>query len=92
MSPIPNGTYSFSMYVDREWYDTQYLFAKGFNSADADQEVTQVTDAAKDPSGYVKITLDNIVVTSGSVTVGIYSAAPAGTWAGIDDAELVLAP
>lgn len=91
VSPIPNGTYSFSMYVDRDWYDTQYLFARGFNADDAAQEVTQVTDDAKDPAGYVKITLSNIVVTSGSVTVGIYSAAPAGTWAGIDDAQLVLA-
>jgi hypothetical protein len=90
VSPIANGTYSFSMWVDREWFQEQYLYATGFDAADLEDEVTQSTEDANTPAGFFKITLSNIVVTSGSVTVGVYSAAPAGTWAGFDDAELTL--
>lgn len=90
LNPIANGTYSFSIWVDRGWFETQYLFAKGFNAADPDQELTQVTTAAETPAGYVKITLSGIVVTSGHCTVGVYSAAPAGTYTNFDDAEFTL--
>jgi hypothetical protein len=90
VAPIANGTYSFSMWVDRDYFKTQYLFARGFNAADSAQEMTQVTDAAKDPTGYVKITLSGIPVTSGTVTVGVYSSVETGTYANFDDAELVL--
>lgn len=90
LDPIANGTYSFSIWVDRGWFDTQYLFAKGFNAADPDQEVTKVTTEAEAPSGYVKVTLSGIVVTSGHCTVGVYSAAPAGTYTNFDDAEFTL--
>jgi hypothetical protein len=52
--------------------------------------MTQVTDAAKDPVGYVKITLTGIPVTSGTITVGVYSSVETGTYTNFDDAELVL--
>lgn len=90
VAPIANGTYSFSVWVDRDYFKTQYLFARGFNAADSTQEMTQVTDAAKDPAGYVKITLSGIPVTSGTVTVGVYSSVETGTYTNFDDAELVL--
>lgn len=90
VSPIANGTYSFSMWVDRGWFDEQYLYATGYDAEDLEDEVTVSTDDAETPAGYVKITLSNIVVTSGSITVGVYSAAPAGTYTNFDDAELTL--
>lgn len=90
VDPIANGTYSFSIWVDREWFDTQYLFAKGFNAADLEQEVTKVTTEAETPAGYVKVTLSGIVVTSGKCTVGVYSSAPTGTYTNFDDAEFTL--
>jgi hypothetical protein len=90
VSPIPNGTYSFSMWVNRDWFDGQFLFAKGFNANDLDEEKTVLTEPAAAENTYLKITLSGIVVTSGSITVGVDSAAPAGTWANFDDAELTL--
>jgi hypothetical protein len=90
VSPIANGTYSFSIWVQRNWFDVQYLFATGFNADDMNDEVTADTDEAEAPDGYVKITLSGIEVTSGSCTVGVYSGAPAGTFANFDDAELTL--
>lgn len=88
LDPIPNGTYSFSIWVAREWFETQYLFAKGFNADNLDQEVTKATEDTD--SAYVKVTLSGIVVTSGHCTVGVYSAAPTGTYANFDDAEFTL--
>lgn len=90
LDPIANGTYSFSIWVDRGWFDTQYLFAKGFNAADPDQEVTMVTTEAETPAGYVKVTLSGIVVTSGHCTVGVYSSVVTGTYTNFDDAEFTL--
>jgi hypothetical protein len=90
VAPIANGTYSFSIWVDRNYFLTQYLFARGFNSADASQEMTQSTADADVPAGYVKLTLSGIPVTSGTITVGVYSSVETGTYANFDDAELVL--
>jgi hypothetical protein len=90
VEPIANGTYSFSVWVDRNWFDVQYLFAKGHDLADPNIEVTQTTAEAETPNGYVKVTLSGIVVTSGKITVGVFSSAPAGTYTNFDDAELTL--
>jgi hypothetical protein len=90
VAPIANGTYSFSIWVDRNYFKTQYLFARGFNAADSTQELTQSTAAADAPAGYVKITLTGIPVTSGTITVGVYSSVETGTYTNFDDAELTL--
>jgi len=87
LDPIANGTYSFSVWVDRNYAEDQYLFARDFNADDANDELTQDTDAAEAEPGYFKITLTGIQVTSGKCTVGIYTANPAGTYANFDDAE-----
>jgi hypothetical protein len=89
VGPIANGTYSFSMWVNRDWENEQYLYARGFDANDANLE-KKVDTIDTDGLGYVKVTLSGIQVTSGTVTVGIYTAAPAGSFANIDDAELVL--
>lgn len=86
LEPIENGTYSFSLWVNRDWADEQYLFATGYDSANPTAEVTQPT---VDGADYTKITLSGIVVTSGKLTVGVYSNNSTGTWANFDDAELV---
>lgn len=86
LEPIENGTYSFSMWVNRDWADEQYLFATGYDSANPTAESTQPT---VDGADYTKITVSGIVVTSGKITVGVYSNNSTGTWASFDDAELV---
>jgi hypothetical protein len=90
LDPLPNGTYSFSMEVERAAnLNDQHLFARGCKAGEPDTEVTQATDAAGS-SGYTKITLSNIEVSSGSCTVGIYTDGPADGWANIDNAVFSL--
>lgn len=86
VTSIPNGTYTFSVWVMRdEWFDEQYLFARDYGDA----EMTQSTFEDFSDSQYVQVQLSGIEVTNNQVTVGIYSAAPAGVWANFDDASLV---
>jgi hypothetical protein len=87
VAPIANGTYSFSLWLDRDWEDQQYLFARGYDANDPNAEMKLDTT---DVTGYTKVTLSGIPVTSGTITVGIYTAAPTGSWANIDDAALTL--
>lgn len=87
VAPIANGTYSFSVWLDRDWEDEQYLFARGYDANDANAQVKVDTTNV---TGYTKVTLSGIQVTSGTCTVGIYTAAPTGSWANIDDAEFTL--
>jgi hypothetical protein len=90
LDPLPNGTYSFSMDVQRAaTLNDQYLFARGCKAGEPDGEVTQST-AAAGSGALSKITLSNIEVTSGSCTVGIYTDAPADGWANIDNAVFSL--
>jgi hypothetical protein len=92
ISPIANGTYSFSIKVNRDALDKlndSYLYAVGYDINAPEEDVTEPTDAAVGNT-YVKITLANIVVSSGSLTVGVYTDAVAGGWINFDDAELVL--
>ena len=89
LQPIENGTYSFSMWVQRDDFETQYLFARGHDVNAPTAELQMSTADAAPSNGYVKITLSNIVVTSGHVSVGVYTAAPANTYAGFDNAEFV---
>lgn len=87
VAPIANGTYSFSIWLNRDWETTQYLYARGFNANDPSEEKTLNTT---DVDGYTKVTLSGIQVTSGTCTVGIYTASPAGSYANFDDAEFTL--
>ena len=90
---IPNGTYTFSMWVNRKAVLTeQYLFARGHNAANAAEEVTQSTTPNASEAAYVQVTLSGIQVTSNQVTVGIHTASWGGDWSNIDDATLTKDP
>ncbi len=93
---VPNGTYSFSIYaVSGGGFDSQYIFARGFNASDANEEMT-MSLASVPSSGYTednKVTLSGIPVTSGSVTVGVHSesnASASNSWANFDDAVFIM--
>jgi hypothetical protein len=93
VGPIPNGTYSFSMWVNRKLVLTsQYLFARGHDASNPTQEVTMDTAHANSEAGYTQITLSGIVVTSGHVTVGIHTHSWGNDWSNIDDATLTKDP
>ena len=92
VSPIENGTYTFSMWVHRKWaLTTQYLYARGHDVSNPSTEIQQAI-TVPDENGYYQITLSNIVVTSGSVTVGVHTASWAGDWSNMDDATLTKNP
>jgi hypothetical protein len=93
VGPIPNGTYTFSMWVTRKLVLTeQYLFARGHNASDPSEEVRQSTSDNASDAAYVLVTLSGIQVTSGQVTVGIHTHSWGNDWANIDDAALTLEP
>lgn len=88
VTSIPNGTYTFSVWVHRsEGFEAQYLFARDYG--DGANEMTQDTIDNFSEAEYVKVELSGIEVTNNQVTVGIYSSADAGVWANFDDAALV---
>jgi len=91
VSPIANGTYTFSLWITRhvDFIDS-YVFARGHNAATPAEEIHVNTPG--DNAAYVQITIPNIVVTSGQVTVGIRSHGYGDRWANIDDATLTKNP
>ncbi len=94
VSPIANGSYEFSVWIQRdaaEKFTKSYLFAEDFNVADPDDADAMITDAAIGNT-WVKVTLGPIVVTSNELTVGVQTIAAAGGWINLDDAELKLIP
>jgi hypothetical protein len=93
VTPIPNGTYTFSVWVKRKtMLTTQYLFARGHNAADATEEMKLDVPTPATETDYYQATLGDIVVTSNQVTVGIYTHSWGNDWANIDDATLTKNP
>jgi hypothetical protein len=97
VQPLPNGNYTFEIWVKRSQYLTkEYIFARDYSRAEPAAEKT-VDTAVGDPNaqeaGYLKISILHIPITSGKVKLGIYTeAAATDNWSVIDDASLTLEP
>lgn len=95
VSPIPNGNYTFSVWVAHSLFlNAEYIFAKGYSHAQPAAQMKLDTSTAGDTT-YTQIVLQHIPVTSGKIEVGIYTDGPAASdqnWSRIDDAELMLEP
>lgn len=97
VQPLPNGNYTFEIWVKRSQYLTkEYVFARDYSRAEPAAEKTLDT-AVGDPNaqeaGYVKISIPHIPITSGKVKLGIYTeAGKTDNWSVIDDATLTLEP
>ncbi len=93
VSPIPNGNYTFSMWVAHSLFlNSEYIFAKGYSHAQPAAEMKTDTSTAGDTT-YTQIVIQHIPVTNGKIEVGIYTDGPASSdqnWSRIDDAELML--
>lgn len=95
--PLPNGNYTFDIWVKRSQYLTkEFIFARDYSHAEPAAEKT-VDTAVGDPNaqeaGYVKVSILHIPVTSGQVKIGIYTeAGTTDNWSVIDDAALTLEP
>jgi hypothetical protein len=92
VSPIPNGTYTFAIWVLRAPnFVKQYIFARS-RSDDANDQLTMDT-YAPDASTWTQVALSGITVNNHQCDVGIYSEAAQGNvWANFDDATLTLNP
>jgi hypothetical protein len=94
VSPIPNGTYTFKIWVQRQTtaLDESWLFARGHDAANPTAEMTVNTPVPANTSDYFEVVLPNIVVTSNQVTVGVHTMSWGGHWANFDNASLTRDP
>lgn len=83
--PVANGTYKITVWV-RSGGGQNVLRLEASNYGGP----TLYADVGSNPVGpWTPYTIDNINVTSGNLTVGVYSNANAGNWAVFDDFEVV---
>jgi hypothetical protein len=79
---LANGTYTLRAYVKGSGGQNQaWMSAKDFGSA-------ELTANIPTSSYYTQITIPNINVTNGQITVGFWSDASANQWINFDDVEL----
>lgn len=92
ISPVPPGSYSLTVWRRGGGYSTQYVFVKGHNGLDPDDELDADTDA--EHTTYTAVTISPIVVTAGStgLTIGVYSSTSAESWSAWDDFTLTRLP
>ena len=85
---IPNGTYTYSLWAMGGGGENAIkIFAK-----DYDGTKSQLTANVKNTGwkNWKQYTVDKIVVTNNTVTIGIYLDTKAGNWGNFDDVELYL--
>ncbi|HEX6276193.1 MAG TPA: hypothetical protein VFZ53_24295 [Polyangiaceae bacterium] len=94
VSPIPNGTYTFKIWVQRQTgaLDESWLFARGHDVANPSTEMTVNTPVPANTNDYFEVVLPNIVVTSNQVTVGVHTMSWGNHWANFDNASLTKDP
>ena len=88
LSPLPNGTYTFGIWIMGGWvFEDLYLFARGCSGAPTDE----VTMPLSGSDGYTEITFSGISVTNNACTIGVYAeAGDGGEWVNFDDATFTL--
>ena len=84
---VPNGTYRASAWVRSGGGQTN-LRLEATNYGGSVMYSTDLGSTAV-PNTWTQLTINNINVTTGTVTIGVYSNAPGNNWAAIDDFELV---
>lgn len=80
---LTNGTYRLTAWVlNGGGQNDVYLYAKGHGGPDLTQ------DLPVSASSWVKVTIDDIHVTTGYLELGVYSNANAGNWMNLDNVVL----
>ncbi|WP_402462611.1 glycoside hydrolase family 53 protein [Isoptericola aurantiacus] len=83
VSGVPDGTYTLSAWVlNGGGQDAAYLYAKNHGGSELQADLPVSTD------DWQYVTIEGIEVTSGTVEVGIYDDAAAGSWLNVDDVKL----
>jgi glucosylceramidase len=85
---VPNGTYRASVWV-RSSGGQKNLRLEASNHGGGTTLYSADLGATASPSTWTQLTIDNINVTTGTVTIGVHSNANAGNWAAFDDFQLV---
>jgi O-Glycosyl hydrolase len=83
---VPNGTYKASVWV-RSSGGQSALRLEASNYGGSTVYSTNLTTGS--PSTWVELVIDNINVTTGTITIGVHSNAAAGNWAAFDDFTLI---
>ncbi len=84
---VPSGTYRASVWV-RSSGGQQNLRLEASNHGGSTL-YSKDLGATASPFTWTQLTIDNIPVTTGTVTIGVHSSAAAGNWAAFDDFQLV---
>ena len=84
---VPNGTYRASVWVRSGGGQTNLRLEASNHGGGTTLYSTDLKGTAS-PSTWTQLTLSNISVTTGTVTIGVHSNAAAGNWAAFDDVEL----
>ncbi|PTL85406.1 carbohydrate-binding protein [Vitiosangium sp. GDMCC 1.1324] len=84
---VPNGTYRASVWVRSGGGQTNLRLEASNHGGGTTLYSTDLGSTAT-PSTWTQLTIANIPVTTGTVTIGVYSNAAAGNWAAFDDFEL----
>jgi hypothetical protein len=89
VSPIQNGSYTLRIAHYGGPYTEQYVYVKGYDETNA---AAQLDVDTAETNAFVELVIENIPVTSGQITIGIYSVGAAGNWSHFDDVSLTLNP
>ncbi|QGQ96069.1 beta-xylosidase [Paenibacillus psychroresistens] len=81
---VPNGTYTLKAWVKSSGgQTTAQLYVKNYGGT---EKVAAINTAM---SSWTQMTISNIVVTNGSVQLGVFSVANANNWVRVDDFTLI---
>jgi hypothetical protein len=82
---IPNGTYTLKAWmVSSGGQNSVFMSAKDYGGGEL-----KATVPGNGWPNWSQVTINNISVTNGQITVGFYSNANAGNWLSFDDVELI---
>ncbi len=83
---LPNDTFRLTAWVKSSGgQNTAIIYAKNFGGSEMDYSINSSI------GNWTLISIPDIIVTNGSIQVGVYSDANGGNWVNVDDFNLVLA-
>lgn len=85
LTSVPNGTYTLNIWHRGGSYTEQYIYVSGHVQGSPETLVSVPTTPT---DSFERLTLENIVVTSGQLTLGIHSVGLGGAWSHFDDVSL----
>lgn len=82
---LPNDTFRLTVWVKSSGgQNTAKIYAKNFGGSELNYSINNTI------GNWTQVIIPNIIVTNGSIQVGVYSDANGGNWVNVDDFNLVL--